>query len=397
MAHTTDGLLPDQQILSGIFPNIPITEDAYKVISNTFDTCTFRIRFETEPRPGFPNDLLIRVEASGSRLAAVAAFQRLGHHQLADVVPTTLGVGTTANSKGRELEYSVTPYFDGTTTLDDVWNDLGSDNQRALMKSVVQAVEKLQKLDPQCDDVRRVIPQLDRTTRDLELSTALIGGPEVGYYSEIKQLLVGFAGDNGTKSPCCEILDTTNGIAIQSTFEDIDRIEFSYSDLDDLQKHVVLCHNDLEPRNILVKQALNDDSGDARYELVAIIDWEMAGFYPFAYEFGLKDTLLGSSNLSFSWYSLFKEQTAFLVPEGECHAKLIKATRIIAESEVRTMTRNVSVRFQAKWIKREQIKMSVDVRCGWVRKVDADGTGLFTKEDDANLEMEVLKDLGYIK
>ena len=32
----------------------------------------------------------------------------------------------------------------------------------------------------------------------------------------------------------------------------------------------------------------------------------MAGFYPFAYEYSIKDTILGSY-LSLSWYSLFKE------------------------------------------------------------------------------------------
>lgn len=182
MAHDV-GLLPDQQILSGIFPNMPnITEDAYNVISNTFDTCTFRIRLETEPRPGCPKDLLIRIEASGSRLAAVAAFQRLGHHQLANVVPATLDVGTTIDSNKRELQYSVTPYFDGSTTLETVWRNLESDNQRALIDSVVQAVQDLQKLDPRCDDVRRIMLQLD--SRDPELSSdTLIGGPELGYYS----------------------------------------------------------------------------------------------------------------------------------------------------------------------------------------------------------------------
>lgn len=37
-----------------------------------------------------------------------------------------------------------------------------------------------------------------------------------------------------------------------------------------------------------------------RYKLAAIIDWEMAGFFPFAYERGLKDVILRSSHLSYS-------------------------------------------------------------------------------------------------
>jgi hypothetical protein len=56
-------------------------------------------------------------------------------------------MGTGINSNGKEFEYSVTPYLDGTITLEDVWNNLESNNQRDLINSVVQAVEKLQKLD----------------------------------------------------------------------------------------------------------------------------------------------------------------------------------------------------------------------------------------------------------
>jgi len=87
-------------------------------------------------------------------------------------------------------------------------------------------------------------------------------------------------------------------------------------------------------------------SGKKGYELAAIIDWGMAGFYPFTYEYSLKDTTLGSSNLNFSRYSLFKEQTRHLLPEAECHSKLIKTTRIIYDSSKKTMTGNVGVRLQ---------------------------------------------------
>ena len=123
---------------------------------------------------------------------------------------------------------------------------------------------------------------------------------------------------------------------------------FTRSDLNDLLHHVVFCHNDLEPRNILVRETSSAEGKSPRYELAAVIDWEMAGFYPFAYEYGLKDTVLGSSNLSFSWYSLFKERTSHLLPRAEYHTKLIKALKMVDESKKRSMTRNVGIRVQAK-------------------------------------------------
>ncbi len=95
-------------------------------------------------------------------------------------------------------------------------------------------------------------------------------------------------------------METGEGIVLGSAFEDIGRVGFTHSDLDGLQRHVVFCHNDLEPRNILIRETSPTEGKSPRYELVAVIDWEMANFYPFAYEYGVKDTILGSSNLSFS-------------------------------------------------------------------------------------------------
>jgi hypothetical protein len=123
----------------------------------------------------------------------------------------------------------------------------------------------------------------------------------------------------------------------------------------------------------------------------------MAGFFPFAYEFGSKDTFLGSENLFFTWYSLFKERAARLLPEGECHTKLIMAIGIVVQSRERAMKGNVGKHIRERWIERERVKLSADVRRGWVREDGAEGMVPFAKEDDESLEDEVLKALGLIE
>ncbi|KAK3290783.1 uncharacterized protein B0H64DRAFT_368251 [Chaetomium fimeti] len=369
MADDKD-ILPDQRILSEIFPDVPnITTDLCTVISNTFDTCTFRLQLPTEPRPGFPADLLIRLETSGSHLSAVAKLQHLAHLQIPHLVPATLAVGSATDATGREVDYSITPFLVGTTVLEEVWPGLDPHNQRSLVESIVVAMEQLQK--------------------------APLGSPDTGFHPEIKQILEAFLGERAAKSQACEILDTDDVIAVRSAIDGIGEIELTKPDLDQLMSSIVFCHNDLEPRNILVRQV--GANGGGRYELAAIIDWEMAGFFPFAYESGLKDTVLGSSNLWFSWYSLFKEQTAMLIPKEEGHEKLIKALRIIAASKDARMPKNVGVRVAAKWIKRERLRMSPDVRHGWVREDGAGHVPVFTKEDNDSLELEVLRELGYIQ
>ena len=69
----------------------------------------------------------------------------------------------------------------------------------------------------------------------------------------------------------------------------------------------VFCHCDFEPRNILVRRSTSPGR-DRSYDIAAIIDWAMSGIIPRRYEYAMKDTLLGVSNLSFAWYSLFRQQ-----------------------------------------------------------------------------------------
>jgi uncharacterized protein YbcC (UPF0753/DUF2309 family) len=132
-----------------------------------------------------------------------------------------------------------------------------------------------------------------------------------------------------------------------------------------------------------------------KYELAGVIDWEMAGFFLFAYEYGLKDTVLGSSNLSFSWYTMSKTRRPIYCLERSA-IQFIKALQIIDKSRKRSMTPNVGIRVQAKWVQREQVEESSDLRRGWVRRADAKAPKGFTKDDQANLELEVLRELGYV-
>jgi hypothetical protein len=384
-------LAPDDNILSEIFSDTTqLKSTNCHIISSTFHTCTFRVQHASLD---YPTDVIVRLETSRGRLAAVATLQRLCHSQLADLVPTVLHVGTATTADERRVEYCISAYYTATISLEDVWDTLDETNQLELVDSVVHAVEKLQKLD-----VRDVYQSLSGTSDVLDHTTShptkrLVGGPNSGYYPDIR----GFLGRIMQSSyQTCKLLDLDGGIALDSIYDDIGRVELSHSDLDNLQRSVVCCHNDLEPRNILVKKALSTEGMGERYEVAALIDWEMAGFYPFAYEYGLKDTILGSSNLSLSWYTLFKERTSHLLSRDESHTKFIKALTIIDKSKKRQMMRNVGVLFQAKWIEREQVELSSDFRQGWVRKADAQAPRAFTKDDREIMEQEVLKELGYI-
>ncbi|KAJ5459354.1 hypothetical protein N7530_011298 [Penicillium desertorum] len=211
-------LIPDENTLSKILPDvIDLKSASYSITSNTFDTCTFRIQLETAPLLDYPRVLIVRLEKSGRSLAALATFQRLANSQLNDLIPSVLQVGTTTTTATEEVDYFVTPYFTVTITLEDVWDTLDETNP-------LELVDKLQKLD---------------------LGQGLKGTPYISI-------------DDDSPQPV--------KIAIG-------HIDLSHSELDELQKHAVLCHNDLKPRNILVRKGSPE-----KYELAGIIDWDIAGF-----------------------------------------------------------------------------------------------------------------------
>ncbi|KAK2682065.1 Aminoglycoside phosphotransferase [Fusarium oxysporum f. sp. vasinfectum] len=222
---------------------------------------------------------------------------------------------------------------------------------------------------------------------------ALIGGPELGYYSDMTGFLAKLAGDATLDKTNFSATRTSNSFVVESKLENVDRVELTSSDLVELQKHVVLCHDDLEPRNILIKR---DNANSGKWNIAAIIDWEMAGFFPFAYEYGHKDAMLGSSNLHFSYYTLFKEQSQHLLAGGKSAIRLLEALRAMDVSKKSRPTKNVSRCFQARWLEREMVELSSDVQVGWVPRAGAGDVGVFTKQENEDLEMEILKELGYV-
>jgi hypothetical protein len=93
----------------------------------------------------------------------------------------------------------------------------------------------------------------------------------------------------------------------------------------------VLCHLDLEPRNVLVRW----DNG--RWDLAAIVDWESAAWYPFAFEYARKDAMFGTEEVDFQRYELFKERMGRLVPRDKGTEKLAEALWVVNEGNDRRM------------------------------------------------------------
>ena len=426
-------LAPDNALLNRIFPQSPPA--SITILSQTYEVCTFIAHTDatcpTEPLPG---NVVVRLELpSKNPLRTVSALQQVAKLAIPEAVPAVFQTGTAKAEDGREVDFSVSAFVADVVTLETVWDGLNDDQRSDIMDTVLDAMRKLQALNLADESVQEILKAggsevFSKTTGEEEGSVlsnnpnnmALLGNRGIGFFDDVHDLLAGIIAYNDvseelTLSPSrSEPSDDNNGILMTSTDEEVPTVPLHIgpTELESLRRQAVLCHNDLEPRNLLVRPVLLGD-GSVHYDLAAIIDWEMAGFFPFAYEYAIKDALLGSSNTSFSWYSLFKQRTAALLPAVEPPAQQPSSSSSSRSSQTLFMEamdriqrlasikgqkgRNVGALFRERWIRREQLvpagAFSVS---GWVRRPDASGVRAYGKEDDELLEEEVLKELGLV-
>lgn len=362
-------LVPDDAILSAIFPGCKPT--SIEVLANNFDACTFKVKFDEEPSPGLPAVLIVRIETSNGVLETVSALQKVASYQIPEFIAEVYSFGKASTADQRLLEYTITKFIPDTVTLESVWPSLSSAERQSLVNAVVHALGRLQQLKFSDDTVRDLLlntPYLDGGEKS-------IGGPATGYAKDIRDFLTQLVERHQLKQlPTSSITENPDGILIESSLSDLGKVFLSNLELQSLHKDALLSHNDLEPRNILVRklQGKSDNEG-SQYELAAIIDWEMAGFLPFAFETAWKDYSLGNANLYYDWYLLFKEKTRCMIPTGDVSEKFIRAVQLIVESKNRQWKRNVSAEFRRRWIQRQGLVLSDKATVGWKRQVSADG------------------------
>ena len=318
-------------------------------------------------------------------------------------------------------------------TLETVWDDLNDDQRSHIMDTVLDAMKKLQALDLADESVQEILKAgwsevFSNTTGEggggggvlsnNPNNMALLGNREIGFFNDVPNLVAGIIAYNDVSEELTLSLsdsnepsdnDNNNGIVMTSTDEEIPTVlRIGREELESLQRQVVLCHNDLEPRNLLVRPVALGD-GSVHYDLAAIIDWEMAGFFPFTYEYVTKDAVLGISNTSFSWYSLFKRRTAALLPAVELQAQQSssRSSQMLFMETMDRIQRHVSINgqkgrnvgalFRERWIQREQlVPAGAFLGSGWVKRPDGSGVRAYGKEDDGLLEEEVWKELGLL-
>lgn len=386
-------LLPDNAILSAIFPHAkPVS---VTVLTNTFDTCTFRAQFETPACEDWPMDLIVHMEVSDDVpvLEVVTAIGKAANHQFPGLVPETYKCGKAMSADGRDMEYSVTKFLTGTVTLESVWPSLEPEQKEHLIDAVVTAVKQVHEMkrtDPILTDLLAGTPFIH------EDGGVCIGGPKYGYSKDLREFLNHLVDRNQLRrSHTSDMVETSEGVLIHSALPELGQVLLTHADLAILNDNIALSHNDIEPRNISVQATISPD-GSTCYELVGIIDCHKAGFFPFAFETAQKDLSLGNENLFLDWYMLFKAKTRSMIPAGGASEKLIRAVRIITKSKCMQQKTSVMAEFRRRWLEKEGLCLSEDVLTGWERTGD-DGMKMgqpwvFSLEENVRLYEMVTQD-----
>lgn len=381
---------PDDRLLMQIFTRLPETTSIYL---QNWDKCVFKAEFSHRA-------CVVRLEAESEKLKhfpTIAAIQKIAANALPNLVPQTFQVGKAENAQGRMFHFSVTDIVEGDL-LEDVWQQLSTKEQNSIVAELVEALEKFHSIRLDDEGVKGILNRAlpaDKKSESSELPLTF-GGPHTGFLNDGHGLLSAIVERRKLKKPVCymEPIVGSEYLRVRSSFTELGSMVISKSDIEKWPGEAVLCHNDLNPRNLILRSCVNSD-GKSEYKLVGIIDWELAGFYPASYELSLQDTYLGGANRHVSFYLLLKEKMRNLVPQYSSQIVLLQAMGLVFESRQRLLLdgNNIGAHIRKRVIEYSMLRRDDNLCLGWTRS-SQDGPLLeYSSAEYQKLEDEVVEEM----
>ena len=390
---------PSESLLKHIFGQSQPT--SISIILQNLEKCVFKAELPG-PVPGNTQPCVVRLEADieePSGLAMVAAMQEIAGTCIPGLVPRTLQVGTAADAGGRQFQFSVVEFVQGHT-LEEVWDGMDDDNRRSFVADLAEALKKLHSVRLSDDIVQTILRQtIDAREEGNGILDAALGGPSTGFLHRGLDILAVYMQKRKLRKPFCAIELSTKpmGVVVRSSFENLGSVVIPHTDMDQWVKDAVFCHNDLTPRNLILRES-STVRGTPRYELTAIIDWELAGFYPPSYEISLQDTYLSGGNRCISFYSLLKQRMLELVPppdQSSPQVTLLRAMELVFESQKRMLweSNNIPAHIRQRFKEKLRLRRDANPYLGWTQDT-RDGPPLdFSRDDAQRLEDEMIAEV----
>lgn len=385
----------DDDLQAQIFPQqIPIS---LTLLLQQWTKCICVAQFnEPQNDLGQATKVVVRVEDGDLRqFDEIAALQQLRSLAAPYLVPQTFKVGTVLGQDGKKLAFSITAYVEGVV-LTEVYDSLGTKQRETIMDDLVCAVKPFNNIKLSDEEFCRAHGDvlLKRFQAHSDGPSARIGGPRWGYFHNARGFLESVAKKLevwGSRVAIKEAED--GGILVKTTEASLNHLQpihISESHLLEMESGAVMSFMDLEPRNIVVREKQGNTSG---YEVAGIIDWEMASFFPSAFEQIFKDSQCGSLSAYFDWYRMFRDRTKDLLSLGGNSAQLalFSVMDMARQSYLAQKRRNFGLLYTKKWLEEE--KLVLDGMNGWIRRSAAAEVEPWSEKRHNLLEAKVANEL----
>lgn len=280
--------------------------------------------------------------------------------------------------------------------LTEVYDSLGTKQRETIMDDLVCAVKPFNNIKLSDEEFCRAHGDvlLKRFQAHSDGPSARIGGPRWGYFHNARSFLESVAKKLevwGSRVAIKEAED--GGILVKTTEASLNHLQpihISESHLLEMESGAVMSFMDLEPRNIVVREKQGNTSG---YEVAGIIDWEMASFFPSAFEQIFKDSQCGSLSAYFDWYRMFRDRTKDLLSLGGNSAQLalFSVMDMARQSYLAQKRRNFGLLYTKKWLEEE--KLVLDGMNGWIRRSAAAEVEPWSEKRHNLLEAKVANEL----
>ncbi|KAI5925069.1 hypothetical protein F4810DRAFT_87268 [Camillea tinctor] len=382
---------PDDTLLKQIFnTNQP---HAISIFQQDWDKCIFKAEWEKASAP-----CVVRLEDEDEKkFTMIAAMHQLAAAIIPKLVPKLLQVGKARNDKGRTFNFMVVDLVEGDT-LENVWQDLDHEQQSSITNELVDAIQKLHSVRLS-DDIKEILYKAFDGDTDMVKclnQTSVFGGPHTGLLYNGTALLESINQRREVSEGFCTMTATDDGqgIKIESKFVGLEPVLLDNSDIMKWPEEAIFCHNDLAPCNIIVQSSVSPN-GKKLYRLSGIIDWELSGFYPAAYELSLQDTYLGCGNQHLSFYLLLKDRLKELVPRYPTQIALLRSMELVFESHQRYLYNrgNIPAHIRKRFMQALSLTRDSDPYVGWVRRPGNEPSAEYSRADVDELVKNVIKDM----
>ena len=399
MADPRD-VTPDSCLLKQIFP--ATQPENITILVQTWHKCVFKVEFTKSADDVYPA-CVVRIEAENAKdipkFTTTAALQQIAASVIPNLVPQTFQIGKAKNAHGKSFHFSVVELVEGEL-LEDVWERMRVEEQEFVVNELIEALAKLHSVR-MCDEVaQKITSKIFRNGDDVFLKghakPGAFGGPNTGFLADGPALLDAIMAGRKLRKPFCTMssIPDSQDISIRSNYEELGSMIIDRFDIDKWLTEAVLCHNDLNPRNLILRSVHSSD-GKFKYTLAGIIDWELAGFYPPSYELSLQDTYLGCANRHVTFYMMLKERMTHLVPRSSSQMVLLQATELIFRSQQRFLSdgNNIGARMRKRFMERTKMIRDKDLYVGWTRDFQDGVFHDYSAADFQKLEDELVEEI----